>query len=163
MLAEDLSAAENEFRRGFDELIQMGEKNFLSTTVGLLAQCLCMQGRFDEAEDMCEISKNAAAPDDLESQALWRSVEAKGLAHKGLIDEAKELAATAVELINSTDSPVMKGATLLDRAEVLVLAGSGGEAASLFKEAISLYAAKGNLVSTERARAKLAALVEAPI
>ncbi|MPZ91083.1 MAG: AAA family ATPase [Actinobacteria bacterium] len=163
MLAGDLVAAENEFRRGFDELIQMGEKNFLSTTVGLLAQCLCMQGRFDEAEDMCEISKNAAAPDDLESQALWRSVQAKGLAHKGLFDEAKELAATAVELINSTDSPVMKAATLLDRTEVLELAGSGGEAASLIKEAISLYAAKGNLVSTERARAKLAALVEAPI
>jgi class 3 adenylate cyclase/tetratricopeptide (TPR) repeat protein len=163
MLAGDLSAAENEFRRGFDELIQMGEKNFLSTTVGLLAQCLCMQGRFDEAEDMCEISKNAAAPDDLESQALWRSVQAKGLAHQGLFEEAKELAATAVELINSTDSPVMKAATLLDRAEVLELAGSGGEAASLIKEAISLYAAKGNLVSTERARAKLAALDDALI
>jgi len=163
MLADNLSIAENEFRRGFDELIQMGEKNFLSTMAGLLAQCLYLQGRFDEAEDMCVISKNAAAPDDLESQVLWRSVQAKGIARKGFFDEAMELAATAVELSNSTDSPVMKGAALLDRAEVLELAGSTREAASLIKQAIPLYAAKGNLVSTERARTRLAALVEAPI
>jgi class 3 adenylate cyclase/tetratricopeptide (TPR) repeat protein len=163
MLAGDLSAAENEFRRGFDELIQMGEKNFLSTMGGLLAQCLYLQGRFDEAEDMCEISKNAAAPDDLESQVLWRSVQAKGIARNGFFDEAKELASTAVELSKSTDSPVMKGAALMDCAEVLEMAGSSREAASLIREAISLYAAKGNVVSTELARAKLAALVEAPI
>ena len=159
MLADNLSAAENEFRRGFDELIQMGEKNFLSTMAGLLAQCLYMQGRFDEAEDMCEISKNAAAPDDLESQVLWRSVQAKGIARNGFFDEARELAATTVELINSTDSPLIRGAALLDCAEVLELAGSSREAASLIKEAISLYVAKGNPVSTERARTKLAALV----
>ena len=94
MLVGDLSAAENEFRRGFDELIQMGEKNFLSTTVGLLAQCLFMQGRFDEAEEMSDISKEAAAPDDLESQALWRSVKAKVLAERAFFREADELAST---------------------------------------------------------------------
>ena len=163
MLAGDLSAAEIEFRRGFDELIQMGEKNFLSTMAGLLAQCLYLQGRFDEAEDVCEISKNAAAPDDLESQVLWRSVQAKGIARNGFFDEAKELASTAVELIKSTDSPVIKGAALMDCAEVLEMAGSSREAASLIKEAISLYVAKGNVASVELARAKLAALVEAPI
>jgi len=108
---------------------------------------------------MCEISKNAAAPDDLESQVLWRSVQAKGIARNGFFDEARELAATTVELINSTDSPLIRGAALLDCAEVLELAGSSREAASLIKEAISLYVAKGNPVSTERARTKLAALV----
>jgi hypothetical protein len=51
----------------------------------------------------------------------------------------------------------------MDCAEVLEMAGSSREAASLIREAISLFAAKGNVVSTQLARAKLAPLVEAPI
>ncbi len=43
------------------------------------------------------------------------------------------------------------------------MAGSSREAASLIREAISLYTMKGNVVSTELAKAKLAALVKAPI
>ena len=159
MLVGDLSAAEHEFRRGFDQLLEMGEKNFLSTTVGLLAQCLYLQGRFDEAEDMAEISKNAAAPDDLESQALWRGVKAKVLAQNRLFGEAEELSREAVELIGTTDSPIMTAGTLMDRAEVLELAGERQDAVSLIETAVALYDGKGDLVSSERARAKRDALV----
>ena len=162
MLVGDLSAAEHEFRRGFDQLLEMGEKNFLSTTVGLLAQCLYLQGRFDEAEDMAEISKNAAAPDDLESQALWRGVKAKVLAQNRLFGEAEELSREAVELIGTTDSPIMTAGTLMDRAEVLELAGERQDAVSLIETAVALYDGKGDVVSSERARAKRDALV-API
>ena len=55
----------------------MGERGFLSTIAGFLAQALCAQGEYDEAERFSRASEAAAAPDDVMSQVLWRTARAK--------------------------------------------------------------------------------------
>ena len=40
MVSGDWLAAEQELRRGFDELAAMGDKNYLAITAGWLAHCL---------------------------------------------------------------------------------------------------------------------------
>jgi hypothetical protein len=52
----------------------MGERGFLGTITGLLAEALYAQGRPDEAREMTEETQVTAAPGDLEAQARWRVV-----------------------------------------------------------------------------------------
>ena len=54
-----------------------------------------------------------------------------------------------------------QGDTYADLAEVLVLAGRGDEAVTALEQAIERYERKGNIVSTQRARSRLAELQDA--
>jgi hypothetical protein len=47
-----------------------------------LSNALSDQDRFDEAATAARRSRDAAASDDLNAQALWRSTLAKALAHQ---------------------------------------------------------------------------------
>src|SRR5205823_2220032 len=97
--AGDRAGAERELRRDYDALDAMGEKYLLSTIAGLLAEALCAQGRYDEANAMCMITAAAASEDDAQSQALWRSVRGKVLARRNDRAHALELAREAVEIL----------------------------------------------------------------
>jgi len=156
MLAGDPAAAERELRRDFAELLEMGEKYFLSTAAGELARAVYAQGRYAEAEELTLMAEELSAEDDLTSQALWRSVRAKALAQKGL-GEAEELAREAVELLRGTDALALQADALEDLAEVLALVGVDGSRESL-REAVGLLEQKGDVVSAERVRASLTAL-----
>ena len=78
----DLAAAERVFREGIAVLGSLGEKGYLSTQFGTLAQVLFEQGRFDEAENLARLSEDVGASDDVATQALWRQVRAKLLARR---------------------------------------------------------------------------------
>jgi class 3 adenylate cyclase/tetratricopeptide (TPR) repeat protein len=157
MLAGDPAAAEGELRRDFAELLEMGEKYFLSTAAGELARAVYAQSRYAEAEELTLMAEELSAEDDLTSQALWRSVRAKALAQKGLGREAEELAREAVELLRGTDALALQADALEDLAEVLALVGVDGSREYL-REAVSLLEQKGDVVSAERVRASLLAL-----
>ena len=83
LLAGNLEAAEHELRRGYRSLEEMGEKAFLSTNAAVLANVLCAQGRYDDAERYAESSREAASKDDAAAQMQWRAAKAKVLASRG--------------------------------------------------------------------------------
>jgi predicted ATPase/class 3 adenylate cyclase len=77
LLAGDLAAAESELRTDYRRLEEMGERNYISTTAGLLADVLYRQGRYDESAEFAGACEQLASPDDVASQFLWRCVRGK--------------------------------------------------------------------------------------
>ena len=151
-LAGDLTAAELELRMDYRRLDEMGERNYISTTAGLLADVLYRQGRYDESAEFARVCEHLASPDDVASQFHWRCVRGKLRAREGAIDEAKSLLSAATALIETSDQLDLQGYGLLDFAEVRELAGVPAEAAALSERAAGLFERKGNVVSARRAR-----------
>jgi tetratricopeptide (TPR) repeat protein len=160
MLAGDPVAAEAELRRDFESLEEMGERNYISTVAAFLAESLYRQGRHDEAEAYTHISEDVAAPDDVSSQFLWRTVRGKVLAQRGAFPEGEALVREALEVIRTSDEPDSQGDALLDLSEVLLLAGQSADAEEPAREALGLFELKGNLPSIARARDLLARIGE---
>jgi len=161
MLAGDPVAAEAELRRDYETLDRLGDRNYISTVAGYLAEALYLQGRFDESRAFTAFSADVAAPDDLATQVLWRGVSAKLLAQQGRHDEAERAAREAVELTRHADSPIDQANALMDFGGALRMAGKHDEAALAGAEALGLYEQKGNLVQAATARAFLAGRLEA--
>jgi tetratricopeptide (TPR) repeat protein len=161
MLAGDPVAAEAELRRDYETLDRLGDRNYISTVAGYLAEALYLQGRFDESRAFTAFSADVAAPDDLATQVLWRGVSAKLLAQQGRHDEAERAAREAVELTRHADSPIDQANALMDFGGALRMAGKHEEAALAGAEALGLYEQKGNLVQAATARAFLAGRLEA--
>jgi class 3 adenylate cyclase/tetratricopeptide (TPR) repeat protein len=158
LLAGDLDAAERELRRDYETLEELGER-YLRPTVGAnLALICCRQGDFDEAGRLVEVAQQIAAEDDVESQALWRSAKALVLARDGDVRAAEANARAAVELLKRTDALGQIADALVVQASVYGDATTAAERATTLREAASLYARKGNVVSE---RATLEALREA--
>ncbi|MFL6127681.1 MAG: adenylate/guanylate cyclase domain-containing protein [Mycobacteriales bacterium] len=158
LLGGDLGIAEAELRRAYDTLTGLGERYLLPPVAALLAQVVYAQGRADEAEEISRTAEELTAADDVEAQALWRSVRAKVFSGRDLAEEAEGLAREAVRLIRTTDSPGMQADALLDLAEVLRRSARPDEARVIADEARGLYQEKGNLVGVARATAVVAAL-----
>jgi class 3 adenylate cyclase/tetratricopeptide (TPR) repeat protein len=146
-LAGAAAAAERELRRSYQMLSEMGEKSLLSTVAAQLAEAVYEQGRSEEAERLTTISEEAAAPDDLLSQVMWRITRAKVRAAAGRIDDSEALARAAVELAERTDYLNLRGDAALALAEVLTAVGRTGEAGASARTALGLYERKGNVVS----------------
>ncbi len=152
MLAGDPVAAEAELRRDYDALDAMGERNYISSTAGLLAEALYRQGRLDDAGTFAALSEEIAAPSDVFSQHLWRGVRGKLLAHTGAHDEGIALAASGVEQTRTSDDIEGQGNALLFLAETQAIAGRLADSAASARDACALFEAKGNVVSARRAR-----------
>jgi predicted ATPase/class 3 adenylate cyclase len=158
VLAGDLAAAERSVRAGYQALESLGETAYLSTQAAELALILCALGRFDEADQLTNVSEETAAGEDALSHILWRRARAAILAHRGDLDHSLALVREAVALAEPTDALNVKGAALIDLAEVLRLSGREGEAIPVAERAIALYEQKGNIVRAERARRTLTEL-----
>ena len=135
----------------------IGETAYLSTVAGMLAEALYRQGRYEDAEQTGREAERLGAPEDVETQRLWRSVLAKVLAGRGEHEQAERLGREAVDLADATDSYV-RADTRSDFAEVLTMAGRRDEAAAVLGEAIGFYDEKGMIPAADRARALLAEL-----
>ena len=162
MLAGDPVAAEAELRRDYGSLDRLGDRNYISTVAGYLAEALYRQGRYDESGTLAAFSAEVAAPDDLATQVLWRGVSAKLLARQGRLEEAERVGREAVELSRREDDPIDQANALMDLGEVLRMAGRHDRAALVGAEALRLYEQKGNLVSAATARQVLAKGLEGP-
>jgi class 3 adenylate cyclase len=152
VLAGDLAAAESELRADYGRLEAMGERNYISTTAGLLADVLYRQGRYDESAEFAGICEHLASPDDVASQFLWRCVRGKLRAQESAFGEAGSLLTAAMALIETSDQLDLQGYGLLDFSEVRELAGSPVDAAALSERAASLFEHKGNAVAAQLAR-----------
>jgi class 3 adenylate cyclase/tetratricopeptide (TPR) repeat protein len=158
LLAGDAQAAERELRRDYDVLAAMNEAYFRSTVAALLARILWALGRHDEAAEFAGISRELADADDVYSQVLWRSVEAKHLARSGSGEAGVALAMEAIDLVDTTVDIELRADTLLDLAETLALAGRENEQGPHIREALALYEKKGDVVLAAVAADRLAAV-----
>jgi tetratricopeptide (TPR) repeat protein len=155
MVRGDWPAAEQELRRGYDELAAMGDKNYLAITAGWLAHCLYSLGRYDEAEDFAGVCEKSAAKNWVAAQVLWRGARAMLLARRGDVDTGEVLARDAVDLALRTDRVDTQTDALMDLAEVLRLGGRGGEAVPIVADALRRYELKEVHPAAARARALL--------
>jgi class 3 adenylate cyclase len=151
MLAGDLAAAESELRTDYRRLEDMGERNYISTTAGLLADVLYRQGRYEESIEFAGVCEQLASHDDVASQFLWRCVQGKLRARQGATGQAESLLSAAMALIETSDQLDWQGNGLLDFAEVRELSGASADAAALSERAARLFERKGNVVSALRA------------
>src|SRR5207244_8909865 len=155
LLAGDPGAAVAFAEEGCRLFEQLGERSFLSTVAGGLAQGLCELDRLDEAESWAGRAAELGASDDAATQMLWRQVTAKVLARRGELVEAERLVREAVTIADETDMLNQRGMSYLDLAEVLGLAGKIAEANGALEQALAFYERKGNLVMAERTRDRL--------
>jgi tetratricopeptide (TPR) repeat protein len=155
MLAGDLDAAERELRQDYAALEAMGERYALSTIAGLLGKVVYLRGDADEALRLSVAGEQLSSGDDIQSQALWRSVRAMALARQAEVEAADALSAEAVAILAATQAPFHHADALVDRAEVLTIAGRPGEADAVLRQAANLYLAKGDLISADRVRQRI--------
>jgi tetratricopeptide (TPR) repeat protein len=158
LLASDLDWAEQELRAGYESLERMGEKGFRSTIAAHLADALYQQGRYDEAQHFAQDCLQLAGAHDAASQIWGQAVTAELLAIQGLREQAAEMARQAVALARKTDDLYLLGQALMRYAEVLRLAERGDDEASVLEEVAEVNERKGNLVTANKARGRLAAL-----
>jgi tetratricopeptide (TPR) repeat protein len=156
LLAGDPAAAAELGQEGCRLLDELGERGYLSTSAGNLAQALYALDRLEEADTWTGRAAELGASDDVSTQMLWRQVRAKVLARRGEYAEAERLARDAVAIGEETDMLNAQGDTHADLAEVLLLAGKAGLAVAALEQAIAHYERKGNIVSAQRTRAQLA-------
>jgi DNA-binding SARP family transcriptional activator len=162
LLAGDPVAAETELRKDFDALDAMGERNYISSIAGLLAEALYRQGRFADARAEAAFCEEVAASSDVSSQYLWRGVKGKLLARDGAHDEGINLATSGVDLTRTSDDIEAAGNASMFLAEAQAAAGRDDDARLTAAAARTLFETKGNVVSATRAAA-LASPPEAPM
>ena len=152
LLAGDLAGGETEVRADYELLARMGETYYLATTAALLSRLARDQGRDADALVYSRAAEAAASADDVETQALWRSIRAPIVARAGAVAEGEALARAALALARQTEIPMLEADALAELASVLQIAVRPLEAAQALDDALALYVAKGDVVSAGRAR-----------
>ena len=161
MLAGDPAAAAEYGAEGCRLQEELGESRFLAAAAATFAQALYALDRLDEADAWVARAAELGASDDVWTQMLWRQAKAKILARRGQRHEAERIANEAVQICEDTQMLDMQGDVHADFGEVLLLDGKTGEAARALQQALERYERKGNLVSAQRTRDRLAALQQA--
>ena len=143
---------------GCRELEELGEQAFLSTAAAVHARALYELDRLDDAAAWARRAAELGASDDLFTQIPWRQTNAKVLGRRGQLAWAEQLAHEAVAIAEGTDYIDGQGDAYADLAVVLALARKPAEAAAALEQALERYERKGNLVSAQRTRDRLAEL-----
>jgi len=136
----------------------LGDPGFLSTAAGTLALAIYALDQLDEADAWAGRAEELGSSDDADNEMLWRRVRAKVFARRGEHADGERLALEAVAICDETDRLDAQGDAYADLAEVFLLAGRAEEAAVALEQALERYERKGNIVSAQRARARLAEL-----
>jgi class 3 adenylate cyclase/tetratricopeptide (TPR) repeat protein len=160
-LAGDLDAAERAARQGVEQLEQLGERAWLSTSACQLAEALYSLGRLEEAEHWVFRGLELGGAGDILTQLLGLGIRAKLLARGGGFDEALGLAQRAVALATTTQAPMDMAQAILALAEVLYLSGDMPGAFEQSSRAVALYESKrgpAGVAHVRRVEARWAAL-----
>jgi len=163
MLAGDVEAAETALRLSYDALVSRGETYLRSTVAGLLGETLLERGApLAEVEALGEESRELAAEDDVDSQALWRRVHGRVLARQGEVDAAVSVIRDALELLEPTDAALFRLQAYLDLGDVLTAAERPEDARTAYAAAQELAERKGGVVLLGTVLRRLEALDAAP-
>jgi class 3 adenylate cyclase len=158
--AGDPAAAATFGAEGFRLHEALGEDTFLSSAAGSQARALYALDRLDEADAWAGRAAELGVIDDALTGMLWRRIRAKVCARRGEHAEAERLAREAVAICDATEMLDAQADVYLDVAEVRGLGGRSEAAAGALQQALARYERKGNVVMSERARDRLAALRE---
>jgi tetratricopeptide (TPR) repeat protein len=158
LLLGDAEFAERELRAGYEFLEAIGERGYRSTMATHLAEALYRLDRKVDAEHFADLSLELTSTYDIATQARGRAVKAKLLAAKGDYEAAYHLAREAVGLSEDTDDLFMRGQILMAQAEVLSLGGRDADAIPVLRQAVEVSERKGNVVTAQEARSRLADL-----
>ena len=159
--AGDPEAAAEFGAEGWRLYLELGEQHFLPLAAGNLAQAAYELDRLDEADAWAGRAAELGSSGNAWTEMLWRQVKAKVLARRGEHAEAERLAREAVAICDETDMLNAQGDVYADLGEVLLLAGKPDDAAAALEQALERYERKGNIVSAQRTRARIADLPEA--
>ena len=132
-------------RWAYDTLDEMGATSATATIAAFLADALCLDGRYDEAEEISRISEEAPES-DVVTQVLWRTARARAVVERDQA-MAEALARDALATAQTTDYPDLEARALMSLAEVV---GPGEEASHLREAARRLYERKGNVAAVAR-------------
>ncbi len=132
----------------YGEIERMGD-SFLSLSA-FLARSLYEMERFEDAQRRAEAAVEAV--DDRRARGLGLGVLAKLWARQGRLEEAAGMAEEAVALFSGTEFSIFRPAVLMDRADVLRMAGRPHEAISVIQDALLLYEQREDVVSADHAR-----------
>jgi ATP/maltotriose-dependent transcriptional regulator MalT len=152
--------AEQDLRRDYQALEELGERFLLPTVAAELARTLYIEGSDAEADRFATLAQRMAPEDDVATQALWRSVRACVLARSGSPAEGAQLAREAVDLLAGTDSLISQADAELALAEVLHAAGRRTEATEAAGRAAELVERKGDVITAARARSMASSFEE---
>jgi tetratricopeptide (TPR) repeat protein len=158
ILAGDYEAAASHLRDACDALEAIGNTGELSSYAPMLGRVLCTLGRYDEAELLAESGRELGHHEDGMTQRTWRQTQALVHSARGQHVEAERLAREAVDFSLLSDSPLYRGESLSDLAEVLEAAGRRDEATATLREALDCYERKPITPLVRRTRERLAAL-----
>jgi class 3 adenylate cyclase/tetratricopeptide (TPR) repeat protein len=157
MLAGQPEAAERWLRSGCDRLESMGDHGILASSLPRLGEALYAQGQYQQAEVMAQRGREFMIADDIDAQMRSRRLQAKLLARQEQFAAAEHLAQRAVHLSDTTDIIGERATTLMDLADVLLLAGRAEAAHAAVARALEYFELKENIVDAQRARERLAA------
>ena len=83
LLAGDPSAAEREWRQGYELLEATGERYIQTLNAACIALALCLQTRWSEADHWATVSEELAPADAANLQGWWRAARTTVLATRG--------------------------------------------------------------------------------
>jgi class 3 adenylate cyclase/tetratricopeptide (TPR) repeat protein len=149
-LSGDLEAAERELRAAHARLEEIGDIGYLSWIGPMLARVLARTGRSEEAIALARSSRARMQPDHAHGQIVSRLAEATALAAAGERAAAETIAKDALELAEATDAWDLRAEALLLLADL-----DEGSPREREEQALALFEAKGDLVSSARLRERL--------
>ena len=106
-------------RAGIEQLREMGERGYLSTSLVYLADAIVSQDRPDEAESLMNEAEEHAAEDDAATVIGINRNRAKIARSRGRLDDAERLARAAVAAGEPTDYLYEKAVSHRELGEVL--------------------------------------------
>jgi class 3 adenylate cyclase len=150
MLAGDAPAADAAAQEAYAVLIDHGDR--WPYLAAFLAQSRIVLGHVEEAAEVAEFAVTSAVSIE---RALALGVLARVRAAEGDAAAAGERIREAVAIVEETDFLFDRGTVFLDLAEVERLAARDQQRRSALERALGEFEAKGDLVSSARARALL--------
>ena len=145
-------AAEQVLRDGVEQLAELGERAYHATLAAALADCLCDQGREDEAERWLATSRELTPPSDMVNFIYTEGTEARVLARRGEFETAERVARGARKRAEQTDFWELRMRTNMQLAEVLARDGRVAEAREAYGQAIATTELKGATAWTDQIR-----------
>jgi hypothetical protein len=158
MRAGRLEDAEATARDGIERPERLGDKGYLSSTCGIYGEALYRSGRYAEADEWAQRTRELASKDDFDPNYRWRALHARVLARRGEFAEAERLAREAVAIVEPTDWYPQRGEAAAALAEVLELAGNKDEARKFYEQARGDFARKESLPDVKAMGERLAQL-----
>ena len=162
LIAGNPAGAEHHLREGYEAFRAMGERGYLSSIAGWLAEALYAQGRLDQAQQMTEEAEAAATLGDIDAQSRWRATRAKLLARAGQFPAARRLADEAEALVSPTSWAALQAEILIAKAEVDRLAGARDQAADSLRAALRISQDRHAAPLVDQAKAALTSLTDQP-